>query len=561
MYFVHTLFAAAALIVMVTGSFSGNWITQEWDIIVVGAGPAGIIVADRMSEAGLTTLLIEGGGSSYGMLGGDLSNRRPSWLNKTDLSRVDVPGLYKSIFADGGNLTCGPLVNAFGGCTVGGSSAINAGLFFQPPASDFDLYFPEGWKSTDMQPAIQRLNTRQPSTNLTSQNGIRYLQSGYDAARKWLVDGLKFKDVDINDQADKKTEVFGYPIFDYSNGQRGGPVVSYLGKSLERDNFFLQTNTRVFRVERDRGNATGVVVSVNGTETKIPLSSSGRVVLSGGALQSPSLLMFSGIGQPEVLEKLQSAGKLCPSLNSNDWINATSVGDGLFDNPNTFIELQADTVESYSYSYDSPHPTDEELYLKERSGPYTFASETSVFWDTVTHPDGSVTGVQGTIDSSGFGDYNSNNTITLNVYGTSNLKSHGRVVLDSNFIPGADDKVYYSDPRDAEDISRFIFKIFQGLPASGLKLLNIPPNATQQEIEQYITTSSKYARGQTNHWSSSCRIGQCVDVNTTVIGMTNLHVVDGSIVAPLTVNPQFGIMAAAERASELILALDGMKIV
>lgn len=46
-----------------------------------------------------------------------------------------------------------------------------------------------------------------------------------------------------------------------------------------------------------------------------------------------------------------------------------------------------------------------------------------------------------------------------------------------------------------------------------------------------------------------------------VVGMRNLHVVDGSIVAPFTVNPQFGIMIAAERASELILGLDGRRIV
>ena len=58
-----------------------------------------------------------------------------------------------------------------------------------------------------------------------------------------------------------------------------------------------------------------------------------------------------------------------------------------------------------------------------------------------------------------------------------------------------------------------------------------------------------------NHWSSSCRIGACVDVNTTVVGMKNLNVVDASIVMPLTVNPQFGVMVVAEKAAALIEAL------
>lgn len=64
----------------------------EWDAIIVGGGTAGIVVADRLSEAGKKTLLLELGGSSYGITGG---RERPGWLNGTELSRVDVPGLCK----------------------------------------------------------------------------------------------------------------------------------------------------------------------------------------------------------------------------------------------------------------------------------------------------------------------------------------------------------------------------------------------------------------------------------------------------------------------------------
>lgn len=71
---------------------STSWTSQEWDAIVVGAGTAGIIVADRLSEAGKKTLLVELGGPSYGVTGG---TEKPAWLNGTTLSRVDVPGLCK----------------------------------------------------------------------------------------------------------------------------------------------------------------------------------------------------------------------------------------------------------------------------------------------------------------------------------------------------------------------------------------------------------------------------------------------------------------------------------
>jgi cellobiose dehydrogenase (acceptor) len=436
--------------------------------------------------------------------------------------------------------------------------AINAGLFFEPPASDWDLYHPAGWKSIDMKASIQRLYARQASSNVTSRDNTRYLQSGYNASRKWLVEILHFEDVDINAKPDNKTRVFGHPVFDYSNGQRGGPVVSYLGQAQQRSNFHLQSNTRVLRVEREGSKVTGVKVLANNVERLVLLSVNGRVVLSGGAIQSPGILMFSGIGPPDELSALQSAGKL--SVKRSDWINSTAVGSGLFDNPNTFIELEGDSIQSYAYSYDRPLQSDRKLYLQERSGPYSFASETSVFWDTLTHPDGSVVAFQGTTDSAGYGNFTSNKTMTLNIYGTSGLKSSGKVVLDKEFVPGPSDDVYYSDPQDAKYISNFIYKVFQGLPNAGLTPKNIPQNSTQQQIQAYITTPSAYAKGLVNHWSSSCRIGKCVDTNTTVIGMENLHVVDGSIIAPLTVNPQFGIMAAAERASELILALDGAKI-
>jgi len=144
-----------------------------WDVIVVGSGPAGIIVASRLSEnATKNVLLLEGGGPSYYVTGG---TQRPAWLAGTSLSRVDVPGLYLSIFSTSSSMTCGKYLNAYGGCTIGGNSAINAGLFFEPPASDFDTYFPTGWKHADLLPSINRLYQTQPSTNNPSQDGIRYL--------------------------------------------------------------------------------------------------------------------------------------------------------------------------------------------------------------------------------------------------------------------------------------------------------------------------------------------------------------------------------------------------
>jgi cellobiose dehydrogenase (acceptor) len=252
-------------------------------------------------------------------------------------------------------------------------------------------------------------------------------------------------------------------------------------------------------------------------------------------LQSPQLLYFSGIGPDQLQANLSAAGLLD---GVRDWINNLAVGDGLFDNPNTFIEFEGPSLQSYVYNYSYPVPSDAEMYISNRSGPYSFASETSVFWTTITHPDGSVTGLQGTTDSAGYSDYTSNNTITLNVYGTSGLKSRGKVILDNKYLPGPSPDVYYSNPQDATDIAQFIRDIFAHLNGTSLRPINIAQNATLDQIRQYITSSTAYTRGEVQHWSSSCRIGSCVDVNTVVQGTTNIHVVDASIIEPLTVNPQ-----------------------
>lgn len=448
-------------------------------------------------------------------------------------------------------------LTTYGACTIGGNTAINAGLFFQPPASDFDLYFPDQWKSKDVAAAIAKVRAKQPFTDNPSANGKRYLQSGYTAAKEWLVDGAGYKNVSFNAEPDNKTKTFGHPEFNYEGGQRSGPVKTYLQPALQRSNFKLQSGAQVKRVIREGSHVSGVVVKIAGKESTIKIAKNGRVILSGGAMFSPQLLMLSGIGNPDELTGLASTGLL--TLPSNVWINNTAVGDKLFDNPNTYIELSAPNVEAFTYNYTSPIEADKELYLSSRSGPYSFASETSAFWDVIVGPNGSRTGVQGTIDSSGFSSFTGRNTITLNVYGTSGVRSTTHVTLNKTTgAPGKAAPFFYTDPKgeDSLAVATFIHQLFASLKTnSGLEPLNIPQHASVAEIQKYITSTTPYTEGNVNHWSSSCRLGSCVDLNTKVIGMDNLFVVDASIIPPLTTNPVFGIMIAAERASELILSL------
>lgn len=69
-----------------------------YDYIVIGSGAGGIPIADRLSEAGHSVLLLERGPPSSGRWNGTM---KPTWLEGTNLTRFDVPGLFNQIWADG----------------------------------------------------------------------------------------------------------------------------------------------------------------------------------------------------------------------------------------------------------------------------------------------------------------------------------------------------------------------------------------------------------------------------------------------------------------------------
>lgn len=93
-------------------------------------GPAGIIVATRLSENRTKKVASLGGRGNHPTASPE-DLRDPFWLEGTNLSRVDVPGLYSSVFSTATNMTCGnDLIKAFGGCTIGGGSPINIATWY-----------------------------------------------------------------------------------------------------------------------------------------------------------------------------------------------------------------------------------------------------------------------------------------------------------------------------------------------------------------------------------------------------------------------------------------------
>jgi cellobiose dehydrogenase (acceptor) len=265
--------------------------TDTYDYIVVGSGAGGIPLADRLSEAGHKVLLIEKGPPSTGRWGGTM---KPAWLANTSLTRFDVPGLCNQIWADPTGAVCTD-VDQMAGCMLGGGTAVNAGLWWKPHPADWDVNFPEGWRSKDVSAATERVFSRIPGTIAPSMDGKRYLSQGFDM----LGNSLKAAGWEYlipNDHPDKKNRTFGHSTFMYSGGERGGPLATYLVSAVGRKSFTLWMNTTVKRVVREGGHATGVEVQCSGAGHAGLVSltpNTGRVILSAGAFGSAKLLFRS----------------------------------------------------------------------------------------------------------------------------------------------------------------------------------------------------------------------------------------------------------------------------
>lgn len=166
----------------------------------------------------------------------------------------------------------------------------------QPNPKDWDVNFPTGWKSADMVTATNRVFARIPGTDHPSQDGILYLQQGFDVLSSGLING-GWQSIIPNNVPASKNRTFGHTPYMYSGGERGGPLATYLVTAAARSNFVMWTNTTVKRVIRIGGHVTGVEVEPFGDGGYKGIvnvtSTSGRVILTAGTFGSAKILMRS----------------------------------------------------------------------------------------------------------------------------------------------------------------------------------------------------------------------------------------------------------------------------
>lgn len=519
-----------------------------YDYIIAGAGPAGIIAAERIAESGASVLLVERGGPSYAFTG--YTERMP-W-NDT-VSMYDVPGFAYYLSDVGTPAYCDDTAD-MAGCLLGGGTSVNAMMFVRPQDRDFDDKWPTGWKSADVSSAADRVWERNPGQTYGSEDGKRYNDEAYDVLSKFFA-AQGWAETDFVKDPNSKTDVFGRPPWNIADGLRSGPVRTYLPLAQKLDNFKLMLNTKVVRAVREGSSVSGLEIeTAEGQRVIYNVNAGGSVILAAGSMSTPRILFNSGIGPAAQLKIVQSGSSGVTLPAEADWIDLP-VGAEIKDHPIFTVQFKTSTNMSSSAetAFTDPDQTTVDLFAK-GSGLLAQSGQRLNWWSSVTTSKGNEMFFQGTCNGP------SDNTISMKVYLT-----HGALSVGALGITAEGATEFITDPHmnaeeDTEAMTMMMDRLLQMASGSNSTLSIIPPtgvtNVTAADLIKSFKTGSHYVG--TAKMGTKGDDGVVVDTDTKVYGTDNLFVVDASIHPDLpTGNTQAIVMVAAEAAAARILALGG----
>jgi choline dehydrogenase len=271
-----------------------------YDYVIVGGGSAGCVLASRLSENPDTQVLLLEAGPP------DTADEIhiPAAINL--LFQTSYDWNYQTIPQDrlGGRSIYWPR-----GRVLGGSSSINAMIYIRGNRQDYDSwrddYGCEGWGYTDLLPYFLR-----------AENNVRGASAYHGATGPLSVSDLKFKSrltgaflaaarhvgMPANDDFNGAgQDGVGYYQVTQKGGRRWSAADAYLHPAAGRPNLVIQTDALVTGIDIEGGRAAGVRYLRRGVEEMA--RADGEVILAGGAIGSPQLLMLSGVGPADHLRE------------------------------------------------------------------------------------------------------------------------------------------------------------------------------------------------------------------------------------------------------------------
>jgi choline dehydrogenase-like flavoprotein len=273
---------------------------EEFDYVVVGGGSAGCVVASRLSEAAKTTVcLLEAGGA------GD------SWVVKAPIGiAIMVPSrknnwAFETVPQPGLNGRRGYQPR---GKALGGSSAINAMVYIRGHRSDYDGWAAlgnSGWAYDDVLPYFKKSENNEILHDAYHGSGgplnVAKIRTGNPFQEYFLEAGRQLQ-LPINEDFNGAHQM-GLGIYQVTqkNGERWSAARAYIEPNLSRPNLKIVTSAQARKILFDGKRATGVEFGRDGKSETVRARR--EVILSSGALQSPQLLMLSGIGNAADLKR------------------------------------------------------------------------------------------------------------------------------------------------------------------------------------------------------------------------------------------------------------------
>jgi len=278
---------------------------DTFDYVIIGAGAAGSVLANRLTEdSGTSVCVLEAGPSDWHPY-----IHLPAGFIKTFYD----PRLNWCYTQEPGPYTAGRRIYAPRGKTLGGSTSINGSIFNRGQRQDFDTwaqYGNRGWGYADVLPYFRRLERRigESDTTYRGREGslavtdIDWRHPLCDA----FIEGAVRMGIPRNPDYNAVTqEGVSYAQRTIHNGRRVSAATAFLHPAMKRGNLTVRTHAHATSIVLEGKRAVGVRYSVGGRGGEAQEVRARReVILAGGTYNSPQLLQLSGIGPAPLLQSL-----------------------------------------------------------------------------------------------------------------------------------------------------------------------------------------------------------------------------------------------------------------